>query len=129
MTTKRQGFIQVLAKLGKAHFDGRGGYVTRKAVNESAAGQSEISTKRNTEDIGFSIGRGNKPPVVGNPFYIPDLYTDVKKCSRCQKWRKPEMFSPQKRRGKVYLRSWCKHCEAEYKYQQYHGLLDGKSAP
>lgn len=129
MGSKRQEFLRVLAKLGKAHFDGRGGYVTRKAVNESAAGQSEISTKRNTEDIGFAIGRGNKPPVVGNPFYYPDLYTDVKKCSRCNRFRRPNEFSPQKRRGKVYLQSVCKFCRAEYAYRQYHGLTDGKSAP
>jgi len=127
--SKRQDFIRVLVKLGKAHFDGRGGYVTRKAVNESAAGQSEISTKRNTEDIGFSIGRGNKPPVVGNPFYAPDFYADSKPCSQCKRWRRTHEFSPQKRRGKVYLQSICKFCRAENAYRLYHGLTDGVSAP
>lgn len=129
MTSKRKEFIQILAKLGKAHFDGRGGIISRKPVNVSAAGQSEIATRRHVEDMGFSIGRGNAVPAVGNPFYAPNLYTDVKKCSQCKRFRRPVEFSPQKRRGKVYLQSVCKFCRAENAYRQYHGLIDGKTAP
>lgn len=138
MSSKAVAFAKVLGRiLDREDFIGRAGKITRKPVNPSAVGQSVISTPRHVENEAFEHGRGKKypdptdpkEPPDSNPFYRPNLYTDVKKCSQCKRFRRPSEFSPQRRRGKVYLQSICKFCKAENIYRIRHGLIEGRSAP
>lgn len=123
MPTKRTRFTQIL---GPSHFKKeKGGYITYA----SSSGEN-VTARRKTEKQAFQDASGAVPLEPAPPLLdIPDIYTNGKKCSRCRKLRKPSDFRFQQRRGKVYLQSWCKHCEAEWKYLQRHGLVDGRSVP
>lgn len=86
--------------------------------------QSQAVTRpRKTETRAFGNANGRQPLEAAPPLLdIPDLYRHGKKCNTCGKLRKPSEFSPERKRGKVYLKSKCKFCRSEEAFNEYHGL-------
>lgn len=82
-----------------------------------------VTRKRKTETQAFG-NANNKVPLEPAPPLLdcPDLYRYGKLCSKCRKLRKPSEFSPERKRGKVYLKAKCKFCRAEETFNEYHGL-------
>lgn len=107
------------------HYAGDG-LLTRKPVNESAAGASEITTERASEKAGHLDMAGVHPLEPHPPLYtVPNRYKDRRPCT-CKehegnRWRPIADFSVRKgKNGKTYPQSWCKQCTARYVYQVRH---------
>lgn len=82
-----------------------------------------VSRTRKTETRAFADANGKRPLEPAPPLLdIPDLYRHGKKCNTCGKLRKPSEFSPQRMRGKVYLKAKCKYCRAEEAYTMRHNF-------
>lgn len=141
MSTPRRKFQEMLdhpsvihaLQIYRHHYQGDG-LVTRKPVNESAVGASEITTERASEKAGNRDMAGLDRLDTKEDVALQHKrdgrvveYGDFKVCSNCKKRLRAVAFSPQRRNGKIYLRSWCRVCEAQYAYDQYHGL--NKRAP
>lgn len=82
-----------------------------------------VTRKRKTETRAFADINGKEPLEPAPPLLdVPDLYRHGKRCSTCGKIRKPSEFSPNRVRGKVYLKAKCKFCRSEEAFTMRHNF-------